>query len=124
MALANRPRTVDDELRTALEEVRAIDAQLGARLATLLEERDRARDTEYLTSSEAAGMLGVSRNTVKKWARLGYLHDSYRTEGGHVRIPRRELERVARLERDLTQTPDPTGPAPEPDEASPLPWRS
>ena len=123
MTLANRPRTVDDELRSAIDEVRTVDAQLGARLATLVEERDRARDSEYLTSTEAASALGVSRNTVKKWARLGYLHDSYRTDGGHVRIPRREVDRVAGLERVLTETPEPAGPAPVPDEASPLPWR-
>ena len=124
MTLANRPRTVDDELRTTIEEVRAVNADLGARLATLISERDRARDTEYLTSTEAAEALGVSRNTVKKWTRLGYLHDSYLTDGGHVRIPRREVDRIARLEHALAETPEPTGPAPESDETSALPWRS
>jgi excisionase family DNA binding protein len=124
MTLANRPRTVNDELRTALDDVRAVDAELGNRLATLIEERDRSRDTEFLTSTEAAEALGVSRNTVKKWARLGYLHDSYRTDGGHVRIPRREVDRVARLERLIAETPEPSGPMHEPDETPALPWRS
>ncbi len=124
MTIANRPTTLDNELRTALEELRAVDTARATRLTTLIEERDRARETEYLTSTEAAEALGVSRNTVKKWARLGYLHDVYHTDGGHVRIPRREVERVARLERALAETPEPTGPAPEADEASTLPWRS
>ncbi len=124
MTLANRTRTIDEELRAALDGVRAFDAGLGDRLAALIEERDRSRDTEYLTSTEAAEALGVSRNTVKKWARLGYLRDSYRTDGGHVRIPRREVERAARLERLMDEAPDPTGPAPERDETSTLPWRS
>ena len=93
-------------------------------MATLIDERDRSRDTQYLTSTEAAEALGVSRNTVKKWARLGYLPDVYRTDGGHVRIPRREIDRVARLERLIAETPEPTGPAPEADEAAALPWRS
>ena len=124
MTLANRPRTVDDELRTALDDVRALDPALGDRVATLIEERDRSRDTEYLTSTEAAEALGVSRNTVKKWARLGYLHDAYRTDGGHVRIPRREVNRVAGLERLMAETPEPTGPAPETREPAALPWRS
>ena len=124
MTLANRPRTVDDELRTALDDVRALDPALGDRVATLIDERDRSRDTEYLTSTEAAEALGVSRNTVKKWARLGYLHYAYRTDGGHVRIPRREVDRVARLERLMSETPEPTGPSPEADETAALPWRS
>jgi excisionase family DNA binding protein len=124
MTLANRTRTVDDELRTALNAVRAVDAELGNHLATLIEERDRSRDTEFLTSTEAAEALGVSRNTVKKWARLGYLHDAYRTDGGHVRIPRREVDRVARLEGLVAETPEPTGPAPEAEETAALPWRS
>lgn len=93
-------------------------------MATLIEERDRSRDTEYLTSTEAAEALGVSRNTVKKWARLGYLHGAYRTDGGHVRIPRREVDRVARLEGLMAETPEPTGPAPQPDETAVAPWRS
>ena len=113
MALANHPRTVEDELRTALDDVRALDPVLGDRVATLIDERDRSRDTEYLTSTEAADALGVSRNTVKKWARLGYLHDVYRTDGGHVRIPRREVDRVARLEGVIAETPEPTGSAPD-----------
>jgi excisionase family DNA binding protein len=124
MTLANRARTVDEELRTALDDVRSLDPALGNRVATLIEERDRSRDTEYLTSTEAAEALGVSRNTVKKWTRLGYLHDAYRTDGGHVRIPRREVDRVARVELLITETPEPTGPAPEADDNSALPWRS
>jgi excisionase family DNA binding protein len=124
MTLMNRTTTVDDELRTALDDVRALDPALGHRVATLIEERDRSRETEYLTSTEAAEALGVSRNTVKKWARLGYLHDAYRTDGGHVRVPRREVDRVARLEGLIAATPEPTGPAPEANETAALPWRS
>jgi excisionase family DNA binding protein len=124
MTFANRTRTVDDELRTALEDVRALDPALGNRVATLIEQRDRSRDPEYLTSTEAAESLGVSRNTVKKWIRLGYLRDSYRTDGGHVRIPRREVDRVARLERVMAETPEPMGPASEAGETAASPWRS
>jgi excisionase family DNA binding protein len=124
MTLANRARTVDDELRTALDDVRALDPALGHRVATLIDERDRSRDIEYLTSTEAAEALGVSRNTVKKWARLGYLHDAYRTDGGHVRIPRREVDRVAGIERLIAETLAPIGPAPEKSEPTALPWRS
>jgi excisionase family DNA binding protein len=124
MPLANRTRTLDDELRTALDDVRALDPALGNRVATLIEERDRSRDPEYLTSTDAAEALGVSRNTVKMWARLGYLRDSYRTDGGHVRIPRREVDRVARLERLVAATPQPTGPAPVAHKTGALPWRS
>jgi hypothetical protein len=64
----------------------------------------------------------VSRNTVKKWARLGYLRDAFRTDGGHVRIPRRQVERVARLEQLIAKAPESTDPVPEPVERSDLPW--
>ncbi|MBI2777147.1 MAG: excisionase family DNA-binding protein [Chloroflexi bacterium] len=113
MTLADRARTVDDELRTALDDVRALDPALGDRVAALIDERDRSRDTHYLTSTQAAEALGVSRSTEKKWARLGYEHDAYRTDGGQVLIPRREVDRVTRLEGHMAETPGPTGPAPE-----------
>jgi excisionase family DNA binding protein len=124
MPLANRTRTLDDELRTALDDVRVLDPALGNRVAALIEERDRSRDPEYLTSTDAAEALGVSRNTVRKWVRLGYLRDSCRTDGGHVRIPRREVDRVARLERLVAATSQPAGPAPVAYETGALPWRS
>lgn len=40
----------------------------------------------YLTTSEAAKLLSVSADTVLKWVRAGKI-DSYKTPGGHARIP-------------------------------------
>lgn len=47
--------------------------------------------SEWLTSAEAASLLGVSASTVKRWVDAGEL-DSERTEGGHRRIRRVALE--------------------------------
>jgi len=46
---------------------------------------------DYLTTTEAARLLSVSPDTVLKWVRAGKV-SSYRTLGGHFRIPVSELE--------------------------------
>ena len=48
---------------------------------------------DYFTTTEAANLLSVSPDTVLKWVRAGKI-ESYRTPGGHSRIP---SEAVARL---------------------------
>jgi excisionase family DNA binding protein len=45
---------------------------------------------EYYTTSEAARMLSVSPDTVLKWVKGGRIQ-SFRTPGGHCRIPRSEV---------------------------------
>lgn len=57
--------------------------------------------TAWLTSTEAADILGVSRNTAKKWARTGYLRGSRRDPEGWWRIPRASVERVAQVESEF-----------------------
>ena len=49
----------------------------------------------YLTRSQVARMLGVSPNTVTRWAREGRL-PSLLTLGGHHRFDRTTIERIAR----------------------------
>jgi excisionase family DNA binding protein len=44
------------------------------------------RNKEYLTTSQVAGLLSVSPDTVLKWVKAGKIK-SYRTLGGHFRIP-------------------------------------
>jgi excisionase family DNA binding protein len=52
-----------------------------------------------LTTSQAAGELGVSLSTVRRWSDLGYLR-SYRTPGGQRRFSREQIESfLASLER-------------------------
>lgn len=46
---------------------------------------------QYYTTSQAAGLLAVSPDTVLKWVRLGKIA-SYKTPGGHARIPRTAVE--------------------------------
>lgn len=43
---------------------------------------------ESYTSSEAARILGVSDQTIRRWCERGKYPNAYQTEGGHWRIPR------------------------------------
>lgn len=49
---------------------------------------------DYLTTSEAAKLMAVSPDTVLKWVKAGKV-ESYRTLGGHFRIPAAALERLS-----------------------------
>jgi excisionase family DNA binding protein len=53
---------------------------------------------EFVTTSEAARLLGVHPETVRRWTREGVLPSS-RTAGRHRRIRRSDIEDLAR-ERD------------------------
>lgn len=56
-------------------------------------------ETEYLKTSEVAGLLRVSPKTVTRWAKDGKLPHS-RTLGGHRRFPADAIRRIA---QDLVQ---------------------
>ena len=51
---------------------------------------EKHRQKDYLTTSQAARLLFVSPDTVLKWVKAGKV-TSYRTLGGHFRIPISEL---------------------------------
>lgn len=56
--------------------------------------------TEYLTRAEVAALLGVSPNTVARWARNGRI-PCQMTLGGHRRFDRRVIDELLRqLRRD------------------------
>lgn len=44
-----------------------------------------------LSTSQAAGALGVSLGTIRRWADMGYL-ESYRTPGGQRRFSVEQIE--------------------------------
>ena len=53
------------------------------------------REAEYLTRSDVARLLGVSANTVTRWAREGRL-PCLLTLGGHHRFERKVIEDLRR----------------------------
>ena len=59
----------------------------------LLEPEIQMSDTQFLTRSEVAKMLGVSPNTVTRWAREGRLACLV-TLGGHHRFDREVVEQI------------------------------
>ena len=54
---------------------------------------DKQDAGEYLTRAEVARMLGVSPNTVSRWAREGRLNCQM-TLGGHRRFDSRVIEQL------------------------------
>ena len=48
---------------------------------------------DYYTTSEAARLLSVSADTVLKWVKADKI-DSYRTPGGHARIPKAAVDAI------------------------------
>lgn len=59
---------------------------------------------DYVTSLEAAKILGVVVSTVQKWADEGKL-EYWRTAGGHRRIPLTALEKFARSSEHQLESP-------------------
>jgi len=96
---------VADRIRELAEEARS--EKRPVRVSKVLEavREGQGPVVHWLTSTEAAERLGVSRNTVKKWARTGYLRGSRRDPEGWWRIPEPSVERVARIESDLAAVP-------------------
>ena len=52
-------------------------------------------DEVYISTGEAARILGVSPKTVARWAKSGRLPHIV-TLGGHRRLPRRVIDEIAR----------------------------
>jgi excisionase family DNA binding protein len=63
------------------------------------------RDSHWLTVAEAAGFIGVSEPTLRKWTDAGRIA-VFRTPGGHRRYLRAELEQFksSRAEENLSRT--------------------
>ncbi len=99
---------VHDELRFLRDHVPAVPASpeperetiemLGATANDLATKRE-----EYLRPAQAAAMLHVSPQTVRRWAAEGKLR-CVLTAGGHRRFPRSEVQRLRQqLQRDALQ---------------------
>ena len=62
-------------------------------------DRDRSATRLGLTVSEAAGHLGVSLSTIRRWSDAGHLR-GYRTPGGQRRFTQEQLDEfMASLQR-------------------------
>ena len=59
---------------------------------------------EYLTRADVARLLGVSPNTVSRWAREGRLTCQL-TLGGHRRFDSRQIEQLRSRLREGTPAP-------------------
>ncbi|GIU74763.1 MAG: hypothetical protein KatS3mg004_1850 [Bryobacteraceae bacterium] len=61
------------------------------------------RHEHWITTGQAAKLLGVSRQTVRRWCRSGRLEWRRFDDSSHIRVSRlsieRILERLERLER-------------------------
>jgi excisionase family DNA binding protein len=64
-------------------------------------------ETEWLSASQAGALLGVHARTVGRWIRAGRLRGRF-TEGGHVRVRREDVERLA-VDQETRAVQLPTG---------------
>jgi excisionase family DNA binding protein len=71
----------------------------------VLEPDIQMSDTQFLTRSEVAKMLGVSPNTVTRWAREGRLACLV-TLGGHHRFDREVVEQIRKQQYRAKQDRD------------------
>lgn len=61
-----------------------------------------AKPKNFLTSREAASLLGVALSTVQLWTESGVLH-AWKTGGGHRRIARQSVEALLKEQRAAVQ---------------------
>jgi excisionase family DNA binding protein len=52
-----------------------------------------ADNAEYLSPAEAAALIGISRDTIKRWEKAGRI-SSLRTPLGHRRFRRSDVEKL------------------------------
>ena len=52
----------------------------------------------YLTSKEAADLLGVTMQTIQNWIDKSYLK-AWKTPGGHARIAKSSVEKLVRQQQ-------------------------
>lgn len=64
---------------------------------------DLSKNKDYLTTTEAARLLSVSPDTVLKWVKAGKI-ESFRTLGGHCRIPMSALDALSGDKSGLLET--------------------
>src|SRR3990172_12498199 len=96
---------VADRIRELAEEARTGHTDIPVRHVLEAIQESEGHEPRWLTSTEAAVELGVSRNTVKKWARIGSLRGARRDLEGWWRIPVAAVQRVVRIENDLAAVP-------------------
>jgi len=64
---------------------------------------DTNREEEFVTTQEAARLLGVSVRTIQLWVESGVLH-AWKTAGGHRRIARASVEDLRQQQREVIAT--------------------
>jgi excisionase family DNA binding protein len=83
------------------EQARALEVVLDLATSALVGRSAPARPREYLTTSQAAAALGVSRQAIKNWVQAGSLRGA--ALGGRTLIHRDEVQ--AQLDRLLSARP-------------------
>ena len=74
------------------------DLYIRTVMEALVKEREGKTADDYLSRADVAQLLGVSANTVARWAREGRI-PCHRTLGGHRRFSRSVVEELLRRMR-------------------------
>ena len=100
------PVTAEEDARTLREVLAYLRDDAPADLKRRLDAMHKRLKKQWVTSGEAAALLGVSsRNTVKNWLEGGYFPSSRKTEGGHWRFLRSEVLAVRQAMNAVTSGP-------------------
>jgi excisionase family DNA binding protein len=90
----DRPTANDLEMVKLREDLLAVRPDLAVRLDAILDARSSADADQNMRTGEASKALGVSRNTLKKWVKVGLIAAVSLPGGTEMRIPRKEIDRV------------------------------
>lgn len=63
----------------------------------------KARDDEFISTQQAAKLLGVSVRAIQLWVESGVLH-AWKTAGGHRRIARASVDALREEQREVIET--------------------
>lgn len=97
MTQTDASASIEQALQDIQVELASDRPDLARRLGALVQQirHEPTEPVGYISTGEAAKLLAVSPNTVKKWVRMGVVTDFWTLPGsGYLKIARTEVDRI------------------------------